>query len=1036
LSRGRFIWFIVVVIAVFVGINCVTFLGQGDQPQARNGILNLHDWDSTTDEVIALQGEWTFYPGVLLSGADSEQHRLGGVNVQVPGDWHKVIDKVFHQGGFGFGTYRLRVEFNQNISDLGFRIPVIRTAHKLFVNGEEIGSNGVVSADPVQYQAQVVPYTAYTNVGQSRGIDIYLQVANYEYANSGGMVHAMQLGSIHAINKLHQRDASLEFGMIVAFGFLCTFFGFMHYQSPRNGWIYISLLFLSIAVSISFQGTKWLFLIWPGLSYHSGLIIYWISVISMITFMFVSIQHGAHIHRPIKYGILTFNLVLIILVISLPIPVITSFAAIWIIQMMFVFVYVLYILLRSLQHGDTNTRYQFLAFFMFASHSFSNLLLQLGISRMSMWYFLQIIFFSGLFTFMIMYQYFLASRKVKAVSEELKRVERFKNEFTANISEQMRTPLNVIINITDARLYGDDSLTLSQRQDLELVTSVGWTMRRLVDDLMDLSNLQEQAIQLHCKPVDLYTVMDEVVERVRYMIYNDSIQLINHMKFNMSPILGDEQRLYQILTGILQQGIRTMTEGSITIEGKDRGDFVEVHISLRGKGITTEQKSLIREVWSHKPHQRFMHNGEVLGLYLVKELIDLHQGTVNMNESPQEMSLVFTLPTVIKNNNEDMKSVITSALPSTNLSDPPLLGTSELVTQSMDITDISHGIQASDSDAGHILIIDDDTLNLKLLLRVLALDQYHVTVVQNPADIINERQQLSQVDVVIINRLLRGTSGVTICKTIREWYTLFELPILLLTSQGHGERAIESSLYGANDFLKKPVEASELRVRVRTLLHMKRSVAEGIRMELGFLQAQIKPHFLFNTLNSISALSKHKPEVMNHLLTQLGHYLRESFHFDSSHPLMSFQRELKLVQSYLNIEKVRFDDWLNFEIDILTSTNFTIPPLTLQPLVENAVRHGIMTRTHGGHIRIVVTRDNQYIWISVCDDGVGMSPEAMEHVLGTPTPEAGIGIRNIDRRLKQLFGYGLIIESSSDNGTEIKIQLPIEKVGYDESNFD
>jgi two-component system sensor histidine kinase ChiS len=1013
---------------VFIGLNVLSFFGQDNQVKARKGMLDLQAGQSLNSSSTPLYGEWLFYPGQLLDGTEGEQDVAYALPLQVPGSWRIAIEPVFHKGAMGYGTYRLQVLLKEQTEEIGFRVPLVRTAHRLFVNGHEVGGKGIVSSDRSTYKSEVVPYIAHTEVN-SDIIDVYVQVANYDFAVSGGMIAPIKMGTVDALYKEQQRDAALEFGIIMIFCFLGLFFGFIHFQTPQKGWIYISLFFFSMIFPVLFQGTRWAFSIWPGIPFRVFLIIYWMSIISITywMFMFVASQETFRTSKWVKRGIVIFNVVLIGLLLGLPTAVLTRLTPIWILETTLVFGYVLFILLRALKSGGRNVGYQFLAFLIFATHSFSNLLLQIGINHMGFWYFLQVQLFCSLFMLMFMHQFLMAYRKLKVLSSGIKQVERFKHEFTTSISEQMKVPLNAVISITDARLHSNDRLTPEQREDLQLVTSIGWTMRRLVDDLLDFSQLQEQEIRLHVRPIDLYTVMDEVIERTRYMIYNYTVTITNDIERALPPIIADEQRLYQIWTGLFQHGIKMLEEGVIVINGATAGDRMEVHIHFNGKGITHAQQSRVREIWSREPDRTFMQNHDDLGLFLVRRLIELHQGTVRLvTDCPCEITFIMTFPALTSEEANRSIPILSELRPtnSAGLMDSPWADTAK--------DQDSH----IDSLHGKILVIDDDVLNLKIILAILKQDQHHITVIRDSGQVTDLLHSLSDVDLVIVNRTLPRVSGAAICRTIREQYTLFELPILLLTAPGHADLAIEAGLAGANDFLKKPIEASELRVRVRTLLQMKRSVTERISMELAFLQAQIKPHFLFNTLNSIAALSKRRPEQMNQLLAELGHYLRESFHFDSSQPLAPFERELKLVQSYLHIEKVRFDDWLNFEIKLLTSTQFRIPPLTIQPLVENAVRHGIMRRAEGGTIWIQVSRDDRYIHISIKDDGIGISPEALKSMLGTTAPERGIGIRNIDRRLKQLFGLGLLIHSQPDQGTEIQIRLPVEKVEFHESHID
>lgn len=1031
MSRTRFITFIIGVVALFIALNVLSFLEDEHAPKAHEGVLDLRQVGGLKEGDITLNGEWLFYPGQLLDGTEktSTQEYIA----TVPGNWQSVIEPYLHQGAFGYGTYRLKILLDaegESAQQIALRVPLIRTAHTLFVNGVQIGSNGVVSTSAGQYTPQVEPYISHTEISGSE-VNIDVQVANYDFANSGGMIEPIQIGSMDAIYQSQQRNVAFEFGILVVFGFLSMIFGFMHYQSSRSGWIYMSLFFISMMVTSSYQGTRLLFWLWPDLTYATGFIVYFLSIVGLTfwMFMFVACQLETVIRRWVRYAVYIFNAVFIILLFVLPIEMVSHLVVVLVIQNVAVYSYSLVILLRSFRGGDPVAGHRFLAFFIFAAHSLSNLLLQLGLTHMGDWYFIQVFLFSGLFILMFVQQFVMTYRRLKRLSLEMKRVERFKNEFMANISDQMKTPLQALISIADARLQSDHHLTADQRQDLQLLTSVGWMMRSMVDDLLDFSQIREQQIYLRIRSVDFYALVDEVVERVRYMVYDHSIEITSRVDKTLPRVVADEQRLHQILAGVLQHSLKVTVTGTIQVEASVVNGMVEVRVHMQGDAISMEQTSLTRALFESRldqDHAHMHHNPDAPGLYLVKALTELHHGTVHVPDSASGvMNIILTLPLSADSFRNETQVVLS-----------PMVEQKAAV-QSVDNHALNLPVNRSKrslTSMYHIMIVDDDALNLNLLLPILNLDDYRVTVVRNPEEIMQSMHPLDEMDLIVVNRTLSGISGTVICSKIREQYTMFELPILLLISAWQGDRALETGLAGANDFLRKPVEGSELRVRVRTLLQMKRSVAERIRMELAFLQAQIKPHFLFNTLNSIAALSKSKPSQMNELLNELGNYLRESFRFDNTNPLTPFDRELKLVQSYLHIEKVRFDDWLDFKIEVLTSTNFRVPPLTIQPLVENAVRHGIMRRAEGGRILIRVTRDEHFILITVKDDGVGMSTETLERIMEGPTVEGGIGIRNIERRLKQLFGWGLLIHSSLEQGTEIQVRLPIEKVGFHESD--
>lgn len=220
--------------------------------------------------------------------------------------------------------------------------------------------------------------------------------------------------------------------------------------------------------------------------------------------------------------------------------------------------------------------------------------------------------------------------------------------------------------------------------------------------------------------------------------------------------------------------------------------------------------------------------------------------------------------------------------------------------------------------------------------------------------------------------------------------------------------------------------------RARILMYEKQKAIEMLvqakegkrAAEISFLQAQIKPHFLYNSLSVIAALTIKDPPRAKKLLYNLSDYLRGSFNFENINGMAMLREELATVRAYLAIEKERFRDKLRVEYDIDEAVKISIPLLTIQPLIENALRHGIFKKPEGGAVQISIKNLNDFVLIKVRDDGVGMSKERLSEVLDEGIKASGVGLKNINRRLKFHYGNGLEIESREGIGTKVTIRIP------------
>jgi sensor histidine kinase YesM len=221
---------------------------------------------------------------------------------------------------------------------------------------------------------------------------------------------------------------------------------------------------------------------------------------------------------------------------------------------------------------------------------------------------------------------------------------------------------------------------------------------------------------------------------------------------------------------------------------------------------------------------------------------------------------------------------------------------------------------------------------------------------------------------------------------------------------------------------------------VKTMDQVKSLSLQRVRMEMAFMQAQIKPHFLFNSLNTIGAFIETEPYRAQDLLGEFSTYLRYSFDFTNLEPTVPFDREWNLVEAYLKLEQARYGEKLNVYIDVAHAKGLRIPPISLQPLVENAVRHGVVKRSEGGTIRITAKVIANEVELSVEDNGVGIPSQHLAELLAytaldgvfLPSNVHGIGLKNIQHRLVHTYGKGLTIHSVEQQGTIIKFRIPKE----------
>jgi two-component system LytT family sensor kinase len=209
------------------------------------------------------------------------------------------------------------------------------------------------------------------------------------------------------------------------------------------------------------------------------------------------------------------------------------------------------------------------------------------------------------------------------------------------------------------------------------------------------------------------------------------------------------------------------------------------------------------------------------------------------------------------------------------------------------------------------------------------------------------------------------------------------------------------------------------------LAELDASRTRAMEAEVRALRAQISPHFVYNSLTAIASFVRTDPERARELLLEFADFTRYSFRRHGE--FTTFAEELGSIQQYLVLEKARFGDRLDVTLRIAPEVlPVVVPFLSLQPLVENAVKHGLESRAGAGRISITAEDADHEAVISIEDDGVGEDPERVRRALAGDPDLDSVGLGNVDARLRSAFGddYGLVVETAPEAGTKVVVRVP------------
>ncbi|WP_334073057.1 MULTISPECIES: ATP-binding protein [Paenibacillus] len=1027
-SKRKMLLYLLLFILLLLGLRLLWFQFRmiPEHPQAEHGIQNLREWNFSDNQVITLNGEWEFYPGVFVEPETflKSEGRLDQQFIHVPANW---VNQSELYRKHKFATYHLRVLLKDSELLYGMRIYSIDTASKLFVNGKLLKQAGNPGESAPDSQSSNIPYSVLFKSDRPY-LDIVIHVSNHEYSGKGGINQSIKFGMAEAITREEFFTKTMQIIVTIVMllhGLCALILLMMGYRG--KGLVYFAVMNVFAVLSVLSEDDRML-IAWLQLdvvwSVKLRLVIY-MALALFITLCTRSLLEERKLKTPIR-ALTALGMVSMLITLCLPVEYVTYFRLLLLALNVGMSLLVTMTIVNVIRSGE-KTAFSFLL----AATALSMNILIGGVVKARFWQDMPyypvdlVIAFLSFASFWFI-RFSQTSIRAGKLAEQLLKADKQKDDFLANTSHELRNPLHGMINMAQTVLDEEGSRLRPQHRDkLQLLVTVGQRMSLLLNDLLDATLLRNRDVRLQKQSVNLEGIVAGVFDMVRYLTEGKPVALEQRFQTPFPNVIADENRLVQILFNLVHNAIKYTREGKVTVEAEIKEETVCIHVKDTGMGMDRETLERIFEPYEQGDSGITATGGGIgLGLSICRQLVELHGGTLTAQSVPGQGSVfTFTIPVDLQHKEAlSPPSYLEAAASAVGI-----IETSPLQIEDPVIEETALDSQGLAEDRPHILAVDDDPINLKILEDMLAQEQYHVVVVTNGEDALKQLE-LREWDLVIADVMMPQMSGYELTRKIRFHYSISELPVLLLTARSRPEDVFTGFSSGANDYVAKPVGAMELKARVRALVELKHSIHERLQMEAAWLQAQIQPHFLFNTLNSIASLSESDPARMVILLEEFGNYLRKSFDLKNLERVVPLAHELELLHSYLYIEKERFGERLNIDWQIPASVEAEIPPLSLQTLVENAVRHGILARASGGTVTIRIAECQAEWEFAVSDDGVGIGEETMKQLLvGTLTPPGGVGLINTDRRLKQIYGQGLQISSVPHRGTTVKFQVPKQR---------
>ena len=642
------------------------------------------------------------------------------------------------------------------------------------------------------------------------------------------------------------------------------------------------------------------------------------------------------------------------------------------------------------------------------------------------------------------------SLELSATLEQVRELDRLKNEFFANVSHELRTPLTLILSpIEDllTRQFSDGT-----RDALLVIRRNAYRLLRLIDDLLDLARLDVGGLRLHVAELDLIELGKRVADAVRPAAEVRRIALSVDAGQGELLAFGDPHRLEIVLTNLVGNALKFSPDGArigIAIWHDDAR--LGIDVTDDGPGIAeSELERIFDRFYQVEGSERRRQGGAGIGLALAKKLVDLHGGELSVQS---QLGVGSTFRVSLPRGREhfpdavlERRRVKVEDHPHRRANDRALELPSEAFIAPPAPELESEPLRMDRGRRPRILLAEDEQ-DLREYIETILKPHFDVTSVGDGAAALT-RLKAGRVDLVLTDLMMPGTSGTDLCRKLKQDASLRSLPVIVLTALSSTDNVLDAYSAGADDFVTKPFHSRVLIARINAQLKLRAlgfQIADQARLATAGMLAGGVSHEVKNPLNAIANAArllpnaKTRPELEGKLLGIIVEGTRRIEDIVNSleehvHPAEGAQALPCDVKSGLESSLRLLEHKMN-GVAVHARYGNTRPVLALARelnhvflnLLDNAVRAG------SANIWIELEDADAHVRLSIADDGPGIAPEAAELIFEpfytTRAIGQGMGLGlYLSRRIVEGCGGRLQYRPRDVGGAEFLVELPIGEV--------
>lgn len=762
-------------------------------PNAKQGIIDLRNWNFEKDGNVFLNGEWVIH----WKNLDPNPINKNPSFTKIPGNWTENLTEVLPNG---YATFQLKVLVNPKVKSFYLQNGVTRNAFRILVSGETIYESGKLGTDIKSEVPNISIQTVSIPQNDGGVIDLRVQVSCFHY-HVCGIATPYQFGTNETINKSFFEATSRDILVFASLGTL-AFFHFVLFLFWRDEKTHLYFSFVCFLASIRILSIGETRLIYNYLPVGLYEIMIRINGFTFTLLYLSFVRYVQEVYPDKKYqNIYLINyLFALLLLIGTPFPStvyakIQSYHLILSLFGLFTLIYPIFHGVLIKKPGAKFFLFSLVATMLLFSLDILTEFAKKGTAYLAQYGFLVFGLSQALFIADRMIQNFKNKEKLKQEKELAVAEVKFKSAFLSTMSHEIRTPMNGILGMT--QMLGQSNLNEEQKEYLSLIQFSGENLLLLINDILDLTKLEAGKFELRSETVVLPKFLNDIVQLFRSKLKDNHVQI--ELVFENEPptyILTDQRRFTQILSNLLGNAVKFTEQGKVTVSLKtivlnSNKCILRIQIIDTGIGIPEEKLPLLfqpfQQIHSHLSDKT---TGTGLGLTITKKIIEEMLGTISI-ESVFGKGSIFTIELPVAIGSSEINS--------------------EIQTEKQNILNLTEWEKNLASLYPlTILIADDDPINLKVSQMFLKKLGYDALLAENGTQTL-KLVETEHPDFIFLDVQMPDLSGIEVTKQIRSQKNRRKQPIIIALTANVMEEEKEKCLTsGMDDFMTKPLLIQDL----------------------------------------------------------------------------------------------------------------------------------------------------------------------------------------------------------------------------------